>query len=161
MFSLWRLSRLSFALSFCSTTTNTPPAMNSQTNAFLITPDRAEPVAHQLTLESMQDTAGGYIEAAFTVPSPHRNGFAVTGYVNDEGMINGLPVSVALRYGNSREVHPLAGPLLICGLDTRTGETEPLTSQELAWLLQRVTLLKAVGTNGEIMALHLLALPDE
>jgi hypothetical protein len=127
---------------------------NATPNAFLIDATTAGPIAHPLTLDALQATVGGYIEAAFTVPSPARNGYAITGYVNDEGLLVELPVS-AITSTNG----PLAGPLIVCGLNLSDGETAALTAEELEYLTERTRLLGAAGTlGGAMQAVHALDL---
>jgi hypothetical protein len=111
-------------------------------NAYLIDSTRAEAVTHPLTLAAMQDTVGGYIAPAFTVPSPTRPGFAVTGYVNDEGILMDLPVTLV----HTESEDPLCGPVLICGLDETTGDTTPLDADELDWIKSRLRLLASMGS---------------
>jgi len=123
-------------------------------NAFLFSLDNAEPVTHALTLEAMQATVGGYIEPAFTIDSPARPGYALTGYVNEEGLLEQLPVAVLTSING-----PLAGPMLVCGLEYASGDTAPLTPEELDWLASRTRLLAAAGTGGTTKrALHALDL---
>lgn len=112
-------------------------------NAYLIDSTRAEAVTHPLTLAAMQETVGGYIAPAFTVPSPTRLGFAVTGYVNDEGIWD-LPVTLV----HTESDDPLCGPVLICGLDETTGDTVPLDAAELDWIKSRLRLLASMGSFG-------------
>lgn len=135
--------------------------MTTQPNAFLITATGADPVAHPLTLGAMQSTVGGYIEPAFTVASPTRKGYAVTGYVNDSGLIDGLPITALIAYEDSNGAHPLSGPLLVCGLDTTNGETVPLTLDEIEWVQRRTYLYAAGGTPESFAAIHLLMLPND
>jgi hypothetical protein len=134
----------------------------TEPNAFLITTDSAAAVAHPLTLETMQASVGGWIEPVFTEPSPVASraagGFAITGYVNEEGMLIDMPVCAMLTYGD--HIAPLAGNLLVCGLDTRTGETAALTPEELNWIEAHTMLLAAAGKGGTIRAVHLLSLAD-
>jgi hypothetical protein len=113
-------------------------------NAYLIDTDRAEAVDHPLTLAAMQETVGGYIAPAFTVPSPTRPGFAVTGYVNDEGILMDLPITLV----HTESDDPLCGPVLVCGLDETTGDTAPLDAEELAWITSRLRLLASIGSFG-------------
>ena len=124
-------------------------------NAYLIDSTRAEAIEHPLTLAAMQDTVGGYIAPAFTVPSPTRPGFAVTAYVNDEGILIDLPLT--LYHTESED--PLFGPVLVCGLDETTGDTAPLDADELAWITGRLRLLASMGSFGpqggtKIRAVH-------
>jgi hypothetical protein len=98
-------------------------------NAFRITSDSAEPVQIPLGLKSLQQEVGGMIEAAFTVPSPDGGNRYVTGYVNEEGLLIGLPMCLLTADGNS-----YSGNCIIIGLDYSTGETIPLSATELAWV---------------------------
>lgn len=123
-------------------------------NAFLYSLDNAEPVTHALTLDALQQTVGGYIEPAFTIPSPTREGYALTGYVNEEGMIDGLPVCVMTSTNGQ-----LAGPMLVCGLNWNDGETVGLTPEELEWIEERTRVVAAFGANGAVTyAVHALDL---
>ena len=97
-------------------------------NSFKITKDSAEPVDIPMTLEAMQEIVGGYIEAAFTIPSPFGKGRAVTGYVNEEGMLLGLDTFMTF---NGR---PFCGPCIVIGLDYNSGESIPLSVQEIEWI---------------------------
>lgn len=111
-------------------------------NAYLIDSTRAEAVTHPLTLDAMQETVRGYIAPAFTVPSPTRPGFAVTGYVNDEGLLYDLPVTLI----HTESDDPLCGPVLICGLNETTGDTAPLDAAEIDWIKSRLRLLASMGS---------------
>lgn len=123
-------------------------------NAFLYSIDTAEPVTHALTLDALQQTVGGYIEPAFTIPSPTRDGYALTGYVNDSGAIDGLPVCVLTSTTGA-----LAGPMIVCGLNYGDGETVGLTPEELDWLDERTRMVAAFGANGAVTyAVHALDL---
>lgn len=130
-------------------------------NAFLIDTTSAHAIDHPLTLEAMQSTVGGYIEPVFTIDSPTRPGYALTGYVNDSGVIDNLLPTCFLD-GQS---YPLAGPLLICGLRYEDGETAPLTAEELDWIDKRTRLVMMAGRitpDGErdSHALHALDLNE-
>jgi len=98
-------------------------------NAFRITSQTAEAVQIPLGLKSLQKEVGGYIEAAFTVPSIDGGSRFVTGYVNEEGLLIGLPMCLITADGGS-----YSGPCIIVGLDYSTGETIPLSATELAWV---------------------------
>jgi len=130
-------------------------------NAFLIDTTSAHAIDHPLTLEAMQATVGGYIEPVFTIDSPTRPGYAITGYVNDSGLIERLPFTCFL----DGSPDPLAGPLLICGLRYEDGETAGLTVEELDWIDERTRLVMMAGritTDGErdAHALHALDLSE-
>ena len=130
-------------------------------NAFLIDTTSAHAIDHPLTLEAMQATVGGYIEPVFTIDSPTRPGYAITGYVNDSGLIERLPFTCFL----DGSPDPLAGPLLVCGLRYEDGETAPLTVEELDWLDERTRLVMMAGRitpDGErdAHALHSLDLSE-
>ena len=100
-------------------------------NAFCITSRSASPVEILLDLESLQQEVGGYIEAAFTVPSPDGGSRFVTGYVNEEGLLLSLPMCLITADGNS-----YSGNCIIVGLDYSTGETVPLSATELKWVAE-------------------------
>jgi len=130
-------------------------------NAFLIDTTSAHAIDHPLTLEAMQATVGGYIEPVFTIDSPTRPGYAITGYVNDSGLIERLPFTCFL----DGSPDPLAGPLLICGLRYEDGETAGLTVEELDWIDERTRLVMMAGRitpDGErdAHALHALDLSE-
>ncbi len=130
-------------------------------NAFLIDTTDARAVDHPLTLEAMQATVGGYIEPVFTIDSPTRPGYALTGYVNDSGLIDGLPFTCFLDGASN----PLAGPLLICGLRYEDGETAELTAEELDWIDKRTRLVMMAGRitpagERDAHALHALDLSE-
>lgn len=62
------------------------------------------------TLDSMQKVVGGYIE----VIEPFDDPIAVV--LNEEGKINGLPVSRFLYYRDSEYVDAVCGTFFLCGL---------------------------------------------
>ena len=83
------------------------------------------------TLDSLQAAVGGLIEAAFTIPSKSRKGYAITAYVNEEGLLYGLPIRVALLHGpRPSPISPLAGNVAITGLSP-DGESVDLTREEI------------------------------
>lgn len=84
----------------------------------------------------IQEAVGGYFESGFTIPSPRGEPYALTGYVNDEGLLIRLPIHIAIRYPNGY-VTLLAGSMMMQGLDTSTGESEWLTPEEVAYLQSR------------------------
>lgn len=105
-------------------------------NAILYTDTRAELITHALTLDAMQESVGGWICPAFTIPSPRGGSFAITGYVDDEGLLKELPLTALRVHPEGRD--PLVGPLLVVGLDQSTGETVPLTDAEIRWFAMRM-----------------------
>lgn len=98
-------------------------------NAFSITSSHAKSVDIDIGLASLQEEVGGYIEAAFTVPSIDGGNRYVTGYVNDEGLLRELPMCLVTSAGDT-----FSGPCIIVGLDYSTGDFIPLSSTEIAWL---------------------------
>lgn len=62
------------------------------------------------TLDSMQKVVGGYIE----IIEPFDDPIAVV--LNEEGKINGLPVSRFLYYRDSEYVDAVCGTFFLCGL---------------------------------------------
>lgn len=121
------------------------------TNAILIAPNTApQTITHDLTLEALQaSVGGGYIDVAFTVPSP-RPGRAITGYVDDEGLLNGLPLTAFRVSGEHRA--PLVGPIIVVGLDRANGETVPLTKVEIDYFLSRTLVADLVSLNDGTVA---------
>jgi len=87
-------------------------------------------------LNILQARVDGLIEAMFTIPSPSgvRN-HSITGYVNEEGLLIGLPVWGAVD--DEHGVRPFAGDMVVCGLNERTGDSRLLTSDEVDWLEAR------------------------
>lgn len=90
-------------------------------------------------LASLQELVGGYIEAAFTVPSPDGD-HEITAYVNDEGLISGLDIRTVVIQPTGYE-QPLAGPMVFTGLNPQNGETIGLTDTDVAYIRQRLVLL--------------------
>lgn len=85
-------------------------------------------------LKAMQDLVGGYVEPFFTKRSPVAAG-DITGYVNEEGLMIGLPIDFGVFHSPDYIV-PLAGDAVIVGLDEE-GETRGLTEDEAALILKR------------------------
>lgn len=112
-------------------------------NAFRITSQTAEAVQIPLGLKSLQKEVGGYIEAAFTVPSPDGGDRFVTGYVNEEGLLLGLPMCLITADGGT-----YSGSCIIVGLDYSTGETVPLSATELAWVSENCGLVMELTPAG-------------
>lgn len=112
-------------------------------NAFRITSSAAEPVEIPLGLKSLQNEVGGYIEAAFTVPSIDGGSRFVTGYVNEEGLLLGLPMCLITADGGT-----YSGSCIIVGLDYSTGETVPLSATELAWVSENCGLVMELTPAG-------------
>lgn len=71
------------------------------------------------TLEALQQTVGGYIEA-LPLGDPH-----VACYVNEEGLLKGLPLN---RVVNGR---PIVGPILFVGFDPETSGNVSLTDEQV------------------------------
>jgi hypothetical protein len=83
------------------------------------------------TLDALQDVVGGYVEPFFTLPSPTGAG-SITGYVNEEGLMMGLPMAFGVVHSKDYIV-PLAGDAVIVGLSD-DGESRGLTPEEAALL---------------------------
>jgi hypothetical protein len=88
------------------------------------------------TLAQLQVAVSGYIEPMFTVPSPEGHHRELTGYVNEAGLIIGLPIFSCVRdaYG----VRPFAGNMVITAL-TKSGNTALLSDVEMGWLVGSFT----------------------
>lgn len=81
------------------------------------------------SLGALQEVVDGWVEPFFTIPSPTGKG-SITGYINDEGFLAGLPVDFGVIHSRDYIV-PLAGNAVIVGLDDETGETRGLTLEEV------------------------------
>lgn len=115
-------------------------------NALLMNENGVKPVEHDLTLEAMQASVGGWICTAFTVPSCHKGSRRITGYVDDEGLLKNLPVTALWVHPNG--IDRIVGPMLVTGLDDDTGEAVPLDAEELQWFINHLQLV-AVRNNHE------------
>jgi hypothetical protein len=80
------------------------------------------------SLETLQESVGGYIELLFNAPSPFRQGYRIIGYCNDEGMIRNLPVTYRVAYGDDLPLD-VYGRIVILAL--RTGKDVLLTPAEI------------------------------
>lgn len=96
-------------------------------------PDRREGVP---TLEDMQGVVGGYIDTAFRVPSPFRKNVSIDFYVNDEGLLIGLPQVVGVLSDSYKQV--FAGSMVIVAGDERNGETVGMTDEEMTYILHQL-----------------------
>lgn len=87
------------------------------------------------TLEMMQETVGGYIETMTRIPSPFRKEVEIDAFVNEEGLLIGLPIVMAVMddYG----VRPFAGNVVFVGANIRTGESVALTAEEIDFIRDR------------------------
>lgn len=90
------------------------------------------------TLEQMQQVVGGLICSAWSTPSGEY-GIVLDGYVNDEGLLIGLPLATRLEIGDRYETM-LAGNMVIVATDRRNGETIPMTPAMVARVHQMGTL---------------------
>lgn len=86
-------------------------------------------------LDRMQAVVGGYIETAFRMDSPIREGVTIDAYCNEEGMLfSGVPV-IRITPRNGGEPMVFAGPLVFAGANDE-GESVPLLKAEAQWLWQ-------------------------
>lgn len=94
------------------------------------------PSEKPLPLEKMQAVVGGYIETMFRVNSPFRKHITLSGYVNEEGLIIGLPIvgAVVDEYG----YRPFAGSMVIVAENDRTGNQSVMTQEEVDFLMQNL-----------------------
>jgi hypothetical protein len=91
------------------------------------------PITKKAPLSKLQKEVGGYIETMFTINSPLGGNNCLTGFVNEEGLLQGLPVVMAVM--DEHGYRPFAGDIVIVGLDYEEGETKPLTEVEEKWIL--------------------------
>lgn len=101
--------------------------------AVVIREGQAAKVEMGETFRDLQEAVGGYVEPFFTEPSPFGNG-SLTGYVNEEGLVIGLPISFGV-YHSPEYIVPLAGNAVIVGLSD-DGDTRGLTDAEAERILK-------------------------
>jgi hypothetical protein len=96
----------------------------------VVTPTEGVP-----SLSDMQAVVDGYIETAFRVPSPFRKNVSIDAYVNEEGLLIGLPrfVGVVDTYGQ----RTFAGNMVIVGGNENTGNTIALNEKELDYVTSK------------------------
>ena len=99
------------------------------------------------TLAEMQKIVGGMITPLFTRNSPYRKNHAITGYVNDEGLLIGLPHGIIFRPADATfdELQLIAGNLVICGLNEKTGDSTELDELEIAFMMKHIHNVSANG----------------
>lgn len=100
-------------------------------------------------IDYIRDAVGGPFTAAFTVDNPRAPGLALTGYVHDEGLLLKLPLQLAVTYPNGY-TNMLAGSMLLQGLDTDTGESVPLTHEDIQYLVGRRTVHPVFPAHGHL-----------
>jgi hypothetical protein len=83
------------------------------------------------TLKDMQEVVGGYIETALRHPSPVRKNVSVDAFVNEEGLLLGLPI----HYCRLTDGSALAGNIVIVGTNVDTGKTVKLVQKEIDSIL--------------------------
>lgn len=101
--------------------------------AVVVREGKAERQDVPAAFSALQEAVGGYVEPFFTEPSPEGNG-AITGYVNEEGLVIGLPIHFGVMH-RADYIVPLAGNAIIVGLD-EGGETRGLTETEAERVLK-------------------------
>jgi len=100
------------------------------------------------SLEKMQEVVGGYIETALRCPSPTRKNISVDAYVNEEGLMIGLPIDHVRMTDRSY----LAGNIIITGADERTGDTVAVTKEEINALLKHIGILPiTLMADGDVV----------
>ena len=114
----------------------------------LVEPNKtARIVEINLSLENMQKTVGGLIQAVY----PFENEVALV--CNDEGKIMGLPLNRGLTDEKSDIYDIVAGTFFICGLseDNFTGLTD---EQADLYLKKFLHPQKFIRINGKIIAME-------
>lgn len=100
------------------------------------------------TLASLQQIAGGYIEAVYPFDDP------IAVICNEEGKINGLELNRALRDENGRIYDILAGTFLIVGLEEENfASLMPEHQEKYRKLFEYPEVF--LFTNGEILAVRI------
>lgn len=93
-----------------------------------------EVVTIEKGLEALQREVGGYIDVVGLESG-------VDAYVNDEGLLEGLPFNRALPTSYGARMVPIVGPIIVAGHDEE-GDTVSLTPTQLSkW----VTILSVSG----------------
>ena len=95
------------------------------------------PLPHVPQLKEMQDIVGGYIEPCFTIESPFRPNFLLTAYVNEEGLLIGLPIVFHVLYPNRAAVG-MAGNVVFTAMEPEDGRTTAMTEQEVEFIKSEV-----------------------
>lgn len=98
----------------------------------------------KITLETMQKAVGGYIERAYDFLSPARPHHTIDVWVNEEGLLIGLPYNLSLATDYS--LMPLHGPVLVTAGDEE-GETLGLEPDEIAAVQLAGDVLVIQGRN--------------
>lgn len=83
------------------------------------------------TLQELQGVVGGLIEPMFTIPSPLGNGRQITGYVNEEGLMIGLPIMGAVH--DESGYREFAGNMVVTALDSN-GDTLRMVEKEIIFI---------------------------
>lgn len=91
-------------------------------------------------LAAAQKAVDGLIESFFTITNPTKEtpNHKLTGYCNEEGLYRFTEDDFHARTSCADE--RIRGPIVIAGLDDENGETLSLTDEDIAWLLQRMTV---------------------
>lgn len=91
-------------------------------------------------LSVAQKAVGGLIESFFTINNPNAvtPKHKLTGYCNEEGLY--LFTEDDFHARTSCPDERIRGPIVICGVDMENGGTLSLTDEDIAWLLQRMTV---------------------
>jgi hypothetical protein len=97
-------------------------------------------------LDEMQEIVGGYICTALTCESNEREGIDITIFVNDDGLLEGLPIN----YRRSTDNSPIAGNMVITASSAFDGETIPATESELRHIFKYMQQLDIPITEYSI-----------
>jgi hypothetical protein len=91
------------------------------------------PLPEHQKLEHMQQAVGGKVEHIYIGASRHRNFVTYDGWVNEEGHLVGLPRGLRVRskVGVANAMIDFAGSLLVTAGESLSGETVPLTPDEI------------------------------
>ncbi len=93
------------------------------------------------SLEKLQGIVGGLIEPLFTVNRPGaKPHHMITGYANEEGnyMVEQLGPGARIREARYAPYDTsFVGPMVIVGLNYKTGESIPLSWEDVKWLREQ------------------------
>lgn len=87
------------------------------------------------TLEMLQSAVGGCIETMSRIMSPFRKNVEIDAYVNEEGLLIGLPIYFAVL--DEHGVRPFAGNIVFVGANFNTGNSVALTEDEINFIRDR------------------------
>jgi len=87
-------------------------------------------VEGDLPLEAMQKIVGGYLDVV-------RLPMDIDMWVNDEGLLDHLPLNIVLNWYDEKNVQPIVGNVFFAGHD-ENGNTVSLNDSQVVWLIHNL-----------------------